>query len=433
MKSTRACLALTLLGVVLPAPPARADNLDRKLAGEGEKLIKLCRARGYRSVGALKFRVKLGKREPSLAVEPLCSNLAQRLENLLIVSNDPKKPVAVLHAPGLVASARDLKSTYRTAEGRKKLFTYPCPLAWGKGKKKADAFFTGQVDFQADLKRAEVTVECFDARKGPAKVLSFVVDVDRGVLADAGLYFALKAPDLKRTTPVQLDELAVACAGKKLAGGVTSSHLPAPALVECNVVLGDKATAVRPSRAFPGEGTVPAPAPGQALVFRVKNLGKQRVGLVLKFGGFNTIDEGGEEGVRARKWILPPGKEYTIKSYHSLDGKKTWPFRLSPAAASELAPALGDLIEVAAFVAGQQEDKRADVSFRGFSPREARTLGEARLASLQDRLRGRIGLSDFRLVMPAPDKETERLPHPTFLEYRRVRLERPCKGPADRR
>jgi hypothetical protein len=434
MKSTRACLALTLLAVLL-AGPARADNLDRKLADLGEKLLAHCRAGGYKSVGTLKFRVKLGKSAPSLAVEPLCSNMAERLETLLIASNEPKKPVAVLHAAGLVASEKDLRSTYRSAEGRKKLFGYSYPLAWGEDRRKADAFFTGQVDIPPDLKRARVTIECFDAKKAPAKVLSFDVDVDRGILADAGLYFALEARDLKTATPVKLDQQAVACAAKKLAEGITSSHLPAAALVECQVVLGGKAAAVRPSRTLPGEGTVPAPAPGQSLALKVKNLTKQRVGLVLKFGGSNTIDEENEEGLRARKWMLAPGKVYTITSYHSLDGKKTWPFRVAPVVASELAPALGDLIEVAAFVAGEKEDKRADISLRGFSKREWRTLDKRKLADLRDRLRDRVGISEFRLVRPPgpPDKEMARLPNPTFLEYRRVRLERPAKGSAGKR
>jgi hypothetical protein len=433
MRSIAAWVTLAFFGVLLPGAAVRADNLDRKLVGQGAKLIGTCQARGYKNVGTLKFRVKLGKRAPSLAVEPLCSNLAERLENLLIASNDPRKPISILHAPGEVASARDLKSTYRTAEGRKKLFAYLYPLAWGKGKRKADAFFTGRIDIGPDLKRAEVTVECFDARKAPAKVLSFTVDMDRSILADAGLHFALPVGDLKARTPGKLDGEAIASARKKLAESVTGRHLPAPALIQCRVFLGGKLTAIRPSRALAGEGTVPAPTTGQSLVFKVKNLGKQRVGLVLKVGGYNTVDEQSEEYVRARKWLLAPGKEYTIASYHSLDGKKTWPFRFSPAAGSELAPALGDLIEVVAFVAGVKADERADVSFRGFSPREWRAQREDKLAPLQKTLRLRIGIGAPDSLPGPPDLEKRRLPNATLLEYRRVRLERPAKAPAERR
>src|SRR4051794_26637872 len=88
--TVRALAILTTLTVALGSGAARADNIDLKLLGQGPRLIQECKERGYQRVGTLKFRVKVPGQSDLFATEPLCSNLADRLENLLVLSIDPK-------------------------------------------------------------------------------------------------------------------------------------------------------------------------------------------------------------------------------------------------------------------------------------------------------------------------------------------------------
>src|SRR5262249_27571923 len=151
--------------VLLLAGPARADNIDRQLVRRAGELVKKCAGRKWKNVGVLKFLVKLGDRPASLGVEPLCSNLADREENALVVGNDPEQPeLGVIRAAGEVAAARDVTATHRTAAGRKKLFGTPYPLAWGKQRVRPDAFLTGLAALSSDLKKVTVTIDAFDAR-----------------------------------------------------------------------------------------------------------------------------------------------------------------------------------------------------------------------------------------------------------------------------
>jgi hypothetical protein len=437
MKPTLLRFATLLLGMLLAAT-ARADNLDSALIKHGDKVMKSCRERGYKNVGVLKFRVKVGKEEPSLTVEPLCSNLAERLENLLVLLNNPKASLGILRAPGEVASARDTRSTYRTAEGRKQLLKHTYALAWGKERVKADAFLTGLVEVQADLSKALVTLEVFDRDKGLEKLLSFPVVVDRCILADLGLHFALDARDLKGATPDKLNQRALVRAVAKLREFGTSSHLPRPGLVELSLVVDGKVQEVRPSERRAGEGRIRAPRSGERLVVKLKNTSKQRVGVVLKVGGRSTWKEEIDEGYRCRRWLLAPGKEASfVGYYYEKRGKDLLRFKAPDwSARSELAPAGQDLIELAVFVSGEKEDNVPIYSLRGLSPRERREVHGKSLAFLEDRLGDRTGLrmmrskaTELKIAPPGPlDLEEERLPRATFVDYRRVRMERPVSS-----
>src|SRR5262249_2565374 len=111
------------------------------------------------------------------------------------------------------------------------------PLAWGKERVRPDAFLTGLAALSADLKTVTVTIDAFDAQDQRVKLLSFTVKVDRGVLADVGLCFALAPPKDTEITREKLDQLAVAAAG----GGRTQ----ASRLLELGVLVDGKARTFR--------------------------------------------------------------------------------------------------------------------------------------------------------------------------------------------
>src|SRR5262245_5631051 len=111
-------------------PPARADNLDAALVKQAPALFMHCfQKQRYKNVGTLRFRVQLPGTKPAFDVEPLCSNLADRLENLLVLAGEPGRAPGVIHAATAAALARAPEAAYSTAAGRKLLFAGTYPLA----------------------------------------------------------------------------------------------------------------------------------------------------------------------------------------------------------------------------------------------------------------------------------------------------------------
>jgi hypothetical protein len=427
--TTRRLAALAVLLALAPA--ARADNLDLKLIEYGPRLIELCREKGYKNVGVLKFRLGVGKRTPALTADPLCSNLAERVENLLVIANNTKQPVGVLRAAGESAAARDLKATHETAAGRKKLFTYSYPLAWGGRRASADAFLAGAVEVAGDFQSALVTIESFTAKAAPAKLLSFKVQTDRALLADAGLPFTLERREKLARDSAEVDRLAVKCAHTlRRVGGLSAS---APVLVKLSVLVDGKEQPARGSPGVAGESLVARPRPGARLGLRVKNVAGQPIGVVLKVGGRNTLGAQVDEPGRCRMWLLEPDEERTIKGYHL--GEKfedLRPLKAPDAAARGPLASPADLIEVAAFVSAAKPDPRPRVSLRGLSPPERAEVQALKLEVLQLRLRRRGGLKvrllvGRREIVPEEPQAVRLTPYTlanaALVEYRRVRFE----------
>jgi hypothetical protein len=426
--------------VVLPAAalPARAGHLDLKLIEYGHKLIELCRDRGYKNVGVLKFGVRVGKRGAAGPVEPLSSSLADRVENLLVLANNLEQPIGVIHAAGEVAAARDARAGFRTARDREKLFAHSYPLAWGTARVKPDAFLTGLVEVAADLQSAKVTLEALTRKSGPVVLFSFKVQTDRSLLADAGLPFSLEQRGKLSLEPAAVDRQAIASARTlRQLGGSSRS---AAALVRLSVLVGDKEQPLRPTTGVAGESLVRRPRPGSRLALKLKNFTGHRVGVVLKVAGRNTLNEQVDEPVRCRMWILDPYKGATVRGYYTAGEKLTGePRRFTApdgAARGQLASALPDLIEVAVFVSAARPDPRPVVSLRGLSPQERAGIKAPDLKDLQRRLKRRGGLK-VRLVpgtkrsILVPDEPRAAplppltLANPALVEYRRVRFENP--------
>src|SRR4051794_16692118 len=74
---------------LLAAGPVRAGQLDRGLLRKGGHVLHYLNDRGYRNVGVLPFQVTRGERSASSQPSPLALTLAPRLENTLVMSQDP--------------------------------------------------------------------------------------------------------------------------------------------------------------------------------------------------------------------------------------------------------------------------------------------------------------------------------------------------------
>jgi hypothetical protein len=432
-------LALGALG--LPAS-GRGDNLDRELFAVAPRLLQHCRDRGYKVVGTLPFRVRLGAAPARLDVHPLCASLADRLENALVLAAGPKEQsaVGILHAAGRAAARRDARATHTTRNGREQLFGAHYPLAWGNKRARPDAFLTGQAEFSADLRQCTVVVEGFARGSKPDKILSFAVATDRFLLADAGLPFALPASRAQALSAGALDALAVQFVSDRLKRKARTFPLEKSLLATLKVSAPGPLT-IRPDAGF-GQGVAVLPGNGRPWHIEVKNVSGRRLGLLLRVAGYSTFEESVEGPLKARKWIIDPGKTYAFSGYFQRTNNAAGlgVLRPFPPPLSE-EPVLGargqDLVELFVLAEGKQPGERT-ISLRGFSPRERSAGVAATYDGFRNALAARTGIPSTKTKKieagahptptspstppPASALEVVAFPNPTLLEYQRVRL-----------
>src|SRR5947209_2388118 len=122
--SWNARFAVPLLAVALSVgPAARADQIDQDLLTRGKEIMKELHKQQYKNVGVLKFEAQRGGANGPVTFElgRLNALMATRLENVLILANDLKKPIGIVCGAGDLASRRDAKATYKTPAGREGL------------------------------------------------------------------------------------------------------------------------------------------------------------------------------------------------------------------------------------------------------------------------------------------------------------------------
>src|SRR5215213_5211926 len=157
----RTAFALVVLAGV--AAPAQAADLEGALLDRAKALIKHSQAKGYKTVGVLKFLGAKDGGDFSDNLGTVNALLARRLEVALVLANDPRNPVGVIDDASAVA-ARTRGANHRTPEGRRALFAAPYKLAWGDPRARVtpDAFLTGLVEVSKDLKTVRVSFLAFD-------------------------------------------------------------------------------------------------------------------------------------------------------------------------------------------------------------------------------------------------------------------------------
>src|SRR5262245_62069316 len=122
--------ALLLPALASPARAAELPTLERALVRQAKLLVKEFKARGYKNVGVLKFRIaRHGAKGFSDNVGTLNTLAARRLEVALILANDAAKPVGIIRNASAVA-ARTRGANHLDAVKRKKLFKPKYTPAW---------------------------------------------------------------------------------------------------------------------------------------------------------------------------------------------------------------------------------------------------------------------------------------------------------------
>jgi hypothetical protein len=328
----RRATALTLL-LVLLARPARAASLEQDLLAQAPRLITHLQDRGCKNVGVLKFLVYKGDSALTDNAGPLNLGLAQRLEIALALANpvEEAKQIGVIRNASARAAALP-GANHLTAAGRKLLFGAEYSLAWGDRKVTADAFLTGTARFSADLRKLTVQIQSFD-RSGaePVEVTKLIADADVGNLTDGGESYLLRDP--KSQDKLELTKAQQAAARVK-AHKDTFPLLDEAAPVALEVLYDGKEA---PLKVKGGRAEVAEPTEGQKVEFVIRRHGggKERLAVVLKVNGENTLFKQKMPDLHCAKWVLEPGKEKLVVRGFFLDVKQQAAFRVLSAKESK--------------------------------------------------------------------------------------------------
>lgn len=343
------------------AASARGDSLDGALRDEAPRVMDYLKGHGYHAVGVLKFSVKKGAQAESLHAGPLNAMMATRLEHALIQLVDPARPIEILHDPSRVAAAQAKGASTRAEAGRRKLFGHEYPVAWGGQSRKPDAFLTGEVIVDRDMKKCTLVVQAFDAAR-PDELAEVArvkgVPTDRSLLASIGQSFAVPRR-LGHANARALDEAAAADASDRdkggdppidiaTKGGASTQDGDDP--VKLEIDYDGSPVVLEPDSGSPGEVRVKAskaadPKEGQKVKFVLTNTSRDTVGVVLAVNGKNTLfleDLATRPPGSCTKWILAPGEVYTVAGFYAgEDGKEVRGFKVlsdEESARSDLAP-----------------------------------------------------------------------------------------------
>jgi hypothetical protein len=338
---SRALLALGLAWLAWAAAPVWADPLDARLEREAPDVMHYLQQHGYHSVGVLKFRVQQPFKAPSFNVGTINVSMADRLENALILANDPKHPVNVIdaataNAAGHLRGALHRRSFDfdRSVEDRHSLLALEYPVAWGDGKVRPDAFLTGDILLSKDNRHATVRITAFD-RTSPRDthvVREFTLKTYRSLLAECGQTFVV--PRGVRGDDALDDQAAQNATSQDTGTSVTVSKDTNNPVKLTILYNGNDMGAPAPDPLSPGGEAYTATEPTESdeVVFKVQNVGPERVGIVLAINGKSTLME---EDITQRdpadcyKWILEPNAVYAINGFYTqMTGENLKKFRV---------------------------------------------------------------------------------------------------------
>jgi hypothetical protein len=411
---TRLTAAVVLLVGLLCFGGSRslAGQLDGALLRKGGYVLEYLNDKGYRNVGVLPFQVKKGSRPVSFEDAPVSLNLTTRLENTLIVSQNPAgKTIGVIRNASGTAN-RNRVGPYRTSPSAfSKLFAQKYDLAWGGRKVKADAFLTGRVvNAGKGRARTSVVVEVFDSRsmKGGKllrqRVCKFDLPTDRALLGDLGYAWALSPTVLSRGfRAADRDRLALRqVAGADETGedepqpGQSNAHTPENVAGFRFEIFYDKKQRISPLRGsregqrLPLYQVPPAP-PGSDVVMVLTRIDEsdRTLGVVLKVNGLSTWRKEDAENILCRKWLYDPDRkgkpDRFLGFYLDVKGKNLLKFRSLTAEESEArASALGNRvgwIDIEVFASKEESDEKEEdapvkkISTRGVPRGLARGAG----------------------------------------------------------
>jgi hypothetical protein len=305
-----------------------AKDVERQMLAEAPGILKQLRDKGYHNAAILKFRIEKGD-QPVDRVGTLNMNLAERLEMALVLKNDARNPINIIHDASAVAS-KTPGADHRTSAGLKKLFAAKYPLAWGKQQVSPDVLLIGAAKVDNNLKNIRVSVYAYDAKsEKPQRVCQFNATPTVQELAESGESFVLRgifdkgSVELARADRDSHAEAEAVGDVEKIkeshSAELPKEHPLAPANPDAPIALkiyyDDKPVNYEFSD---GCAKISEPQEGQKvrLVLNYKAKDHARYGVVLKVNGENTIGHQRFNDFECRKWVLGPNDPpITVRGY----------------------------------------------------------------------------------------------------------------------
>jgi hypothetical protein len=335
--------AAALATLVVAGDAARAEekglpNFDAAVREQAPKVLAALKAKGYKSIGVLKFlaRAEGGAWRDNLG--PVNRTLADRLEIALLVSLKPQDGMGIIfRASDAVAASGNARATHRNEDGRAEFFGYdPSPFyfPWNmKARIQPDAFLTGEATLSGDLRRMTVKLQVF-GNSGSNKlkledVCEFVAAVDPRTLTEAGVSFVgARGPFDKPIDAGQFTAQVVKDAPRpddtaeqwqKRADALLADMKALPIRVE--ILYSDEPVTVEANPFRPPAERdnvllrVREPLSREKVSFRLTNQGTDTFGVVFKVNGQNSIFREEKAALDCYKWILEPGKSVRIAGF----------------------------------------------------------------------------------------------------------------------
>lgn len=335
------------LGVDLPS--CQADTLSQELQKQIPQVIRFLNEHNHKTVGVLKFRVKKPGQKTSDSVGPINSLMADRLEVGLVLANPFEKEQQLNIVKNASQQVANIDGADHLSEtSRVKCFGQPMELAWGDEAIEPDAFLTGILQYHADGETVSVAILCFDKT---GKELANACDVfdatiDASTLSELGESyvrrsgvdakmlqgFTLSLQEFSKLKRKQKQELKSKVVLKK-AQTVRKQAAPFPTYDEtAPLTLEALYDGVRvPIEIRNGRGFLPEPQEGQKVEFVLVRgrSAPDRLGVVLKVNGENTLYRQTESDFFCTKWLLgPQHKRVPIRGYQMRGGKTMEAFKV---------------------------------------------------------------------------------------------------------
>jgi len=293
-------LALGCLVTMVRAEEPQAQPLSRAVLRHAPEVIRYLQKNDCKTVGVLKFRVKIGDAKETDSAGPINLAVANELELALALSraNDPKNPIGIVRRASEVATTIP-GASHLTKEGRAKCFTKTYPLAWGEESVAPDAFLTGVVQVDADLRAMWVNIGAFTkAGDKLEKVVDFRAACDPVLLADSGQSFLVRG--------VADNGKVVQTAAQVKLGQVGHPWQDKTAPIRLDIRYNGESVPVVVQN---GLARVAEPKEGDTvtLVLRRNDASKERYGVVCKVNGENTLYKQRLSPELCAKWIFEPG------------------------------------------------------------------------------------------------------------------------------
>jgi hypothetical protein len=304
--------------------PAQGETVERELLRSAPAVLEYCREQGYQNIGVLKFRVRKGNERISDRVGTLNTFLAERLEAALILNNKSvgAGPIGIVRNASAIA-AQTPGANHTTEEGRQRLFEAAYPLAWGNPPPEVtpDAFITGLAVISTDLREMNIGILVFDRQGGELKRAAPVLQAEVGIdaLSEIGESFALRgafddgAPKLTET---QLVQTALEVKTQKVVHPLQDAKAP----VSLDVSYDGRNVAIEFRN---GEAQIPEPNEKETVTLTLRRNSQvtdERLAVVIKVNGENTLFRERKRELDCRKWILEPGAPpIVIRGYQKSD------------------------------------------------------------------------------------------------------------------